>query len=49
MINKVYKDQTRDILKKKMGADELFKKVERGFKNFICSPFKEKHNQLSTK
>ena len=49
MINKVYKDQPRDILKKKMGADQLFKKVERGFKNFISSPFKEEHNQPSTK
>ena len=49
MINKIYKDQPRDILKKKMGAERLFKKVEKGFKNFISSPFKEEHNKSSTK
>ena len=44
MIDKFYKEQPRDILKRKIGADQLLKKVEKGFRKFICSPFKEKSN-----
>ena len=42
MIDKVYKDQPREIFKRKMGADQLLKKVETGFQKFISSPFRGK-------
>ena len=44
MIDNLYKDQPREILKRKMGADQLLKKIEKGFQKFIHSPFKEENN-----
>ena len=44
MIENNYKEQPRDILKRKMDADRLLKKVEKGFKVFLESPFSEKKN-----
>ena len=44
MIDNFYKDQPREILKRKMGADQLLKKIEKGFQKFIHSPFMEKNN-----
>tara|TARA_Y100000996_G_C22057010_1_gene451576 strand:+ start:199 stop:333 length:135 start_codon:yes stop_codon:yes gene_type:complete len=42
MIDKFYKEQPRDILKRKIGADQLLKKVEKGFQNFLSSPYEGK-------
>ena len=42
MIDKFYKEKPRDILKRKMGANQLLKKVEKGFQNFLCSPYEGK-------
>lgn len=39
-----YKVSPRDILKKKMDADNLLNKVERGLKVFLESPFFDKKN-----
>ena len=44
MNDNFYKDQPREILKRKMGAAQLLKKIEKGFQQFIPSPFKEKNN-----
>ena len=44
MIDNFYKNQPREILKRKMGADQLLKKIGKGFQKFIHSPFKEKNN-----
>ena len=44
MNDNFYKDQPREILKRKMGVDQLLKKIEKGFQKFIHSPFKEKNN-----
>ena len=42
MIEENYKEQPRDILKRKMDADRLLKRVEKGFQVFLKSPFIEK-------
>ena len=42
MIDKFYKKKPRDILKRKIGANQLLKKVERGFQNFLSSPYEGK-------
>ena len=39
-----YKVSPRDILKKKMDADNLLNKVEKGLKVFLESPFFYKKN-----
>ena len=44
MNDNFYKDKPGEILKRKMGADQLLKKIEKGFQKFIHSPFKEKNN-----
>ena len=44
MIEKNYKEQPRDILKRKMDADRLLKRVEKGFQVFLESPFIRKKN-----
>ena len=49
MIDNFYKDQPREILKRKMGADQILKKIEKGFQKFISPPSIEEHNQSSTK
>ena len=42
MIDNFYKNQPREILKRKMGADQLLKKIEKGFQKFIHSPLRKK-------
>ena len=42
MIDKFNKEKPRDILKRKMGADQLLEKVEKGFQNFLSSPYEGK-------
>ena len=44
MIEKNYKEQPRDILKRKVGADRLLKRVEKDVQVFLKSPFSEKKN-----
>ena len=44
MIEKNYKERPRDILKRKVDADRLLKRVEKGVKAFLKSPFSEKKN-----
>ena len=39
-----FKVKPRDILKKKMDADNLLNKIERGLKVFLESPFFDKKN-----
>ena len=39
-----YKGNPREILKRKMDADNLLNKVERGLKVFLESPFFDKKN-----
>ena len=42
MFEKNYNKKPRDILKRKMDADRLLKRVEKGFQVFLKSPFIEK-------
>jgi len=44
MIEKNYKEQPRDILIRKVDADRLLKRVEKGVQVFLKSPFSEKKN-----
>jgi len=44
MFGKNYKEQPRDVLKRKMGTDRILKRVEKGFQVFLKSPFIEKKN-----
>jgi len=44
MIEKNYKVQPRDVLKRKIDTDSLLKKVEKGIKIFLESPFVHKNN-----
>ena len=44
MIEKNYKEQPGDVLKRKMDADRILKRVEKGFQLFLKSPFIEKKN-----
>jgi len=44
MIEKNYKEQPRDVLKKKMDADRILIRVEKGFQVFLKSPFIRKKN-----
>jgi len=44
MIEKNYKEQPRDILKRKMDADSLLNRVEKGLQVFLESPFSDKKN-----
>ena len=44
MIEKNYKERPRDILKRKVDADRLLKRVEKGVQVFLESPFSEKKN-----
>jgi len=44
MIEKNYKEQPRDILKRKMETDRLLKRVEKGIQVFLKSPFSKKKN-----
>ncbi len=44
MIEKNYKEHPRDNLKRKMDADRILKRVEKGFQVFLESPFIRKKN-----
>jgi len=44
MIEKKHREQPRDILKIKMDADRLLKRVEKGLQIFLESPFIDKKN-----
>tara|TARA_Y100000588_G_scaffold92852_1_gene100404 strand:+ start:603 stop:737 length:135 start_codon:yes stop_codon:yes gene_type:complete len=44
MKEKNYKEQPRDILKRKVDADRLLKRVEKGVQAFLKSPFSVKNN-----
>ena len=44
MIEKNYKEQPRDILKRKVDTHGLLKRVEKGVQAFLKSPFSEKKN-----
>ena len=44
MIENNYKVHPREILKRKIDADKLLKKVERGLQTFLESPFSDKKN-----
>ena len=44
MKEKNYKEQPRDILKRKVDTDRLLKRVEKGVQVFLESPFSEKKN-----
>ena len=44
MIEKNYKERPRDILKRKVDADRLLKRIEKGVQVFLESPFSEKKN-----
>ena len=44
MIENNYKVHPRKILKRKINADNLIKKVEKGLQTFLESPFFEKKN-----
>ena len=44
MVEKNYKEQPRDILKRKMDADRILKRFKKGFQVFLKSPFSEKKN-----
>ena len=44
MIEKKYREQPKDILKRKIDIDDLLKKVEKGIKTFLESPFVHKNN-----
>ena len=44
MIENNYKVYPREILKRKIDADNLLKKVKRGLQTFLESPFFDKKN-----
>jgi|TARA_B100001105_G_scaffold249090_1_gene235586 hypothetical protein len=44
MIEKKHREQPRDILKRKMDADRLLKRVEKGLQIFLEPPFIDKKN-----
>tara|TARA_Y100001934_G_C11641305_1_gene445663 strand:- start:189 stop:323 length:135 start_codon:yes stop_codon:yes gene_type:complete len=44
MIENNYKVYPREILKRKIEADNLLKKIERGLQIFLESPFSAKNN-----
>ena len=44
MIENNYKAQPRDVLKRKIDTDSLLKKVEKGIKIFLESPFVHKNS-----
>ena len=44
MIEKNYKEQPRDILKRKIEVDSLLKRVEKGLQVFLESPYSDKKN-----
>jgi len=44
MIENNYKVHPREILKRKINADNLLRKVETGLKAFLESPFFDKKN-----
>jgi hypothetical protein len=44
MIENNYKEQPRDILKRKIEVDSLLKRVEKGLQVFLESPYSDKKN-----
>ena len=42
MIDNFYKDKPGEILKRKMGADQLLKKIEKGFRNLFILLLRKK-------
>ena len=44
MIENNYKEQPRDILKRKIEVDSLLKRVEKGLQVFLESPYSAKKN-----
>ena len=44
MIEKKHREQSIDILKRKIDADRLLKRVEKGLQIFLESPFIDKKN-----
>ena len=44
MIENNYKEQPRDILKRKLEVDSLLKRVEKGLQVFLESPYNDKKN-----
>ena len=44
MIENNYKEQPRDILKRKIEVDSLLKRVEKDLQVFLESPYSDKKN-----